>query len=325
MANEQVLEGIKHLNEKLDKQSEEVVKALDERDSRKESLTIVISRATQTRVKKILTNVGFTIQVDNIEVFTQGQLFSPFLWNGMSETDGTRHARDHLENELTKFGARFSRGYFKLVDCHENNNLLSFDDPKIGKISGGSDLIIVPFKTASESYSQQVSVLFELKTNDNVRTFGLQHFVPQGHCELLAARVLSYQPKVLAIVTDLFNEAVVFQINYDKQYKSFNVVETFCSLSEMATLVSSFLSETAIPNVAYRPLESNPKDEEVLIFKKTKVSNDDGIAMEHLKEIMDDPESSFEERYHFARQLFMSSDIERMPTMLNSSWQSIYS
>jgi hypothetical protein len=325
LSNDQLLDIMQQLTEKLANQPAEFIKALDERELKKESNTIVISEATQARVIRLLEGISVGIIDDEFEGSTQSISFSPFNWNGLSEIQGTPYARDHLEKELKKFGAKFGRGNYKLVDCHSLRDLLSFDDNKIGKISGGSDLIIVPFKTAQEGYRQQISVVFELKTDENVRiSGGLQSFFPQGLCQLLAARVSSYQPKILVVVTDLASEAAVFQLTYDKTHGSFNVIKTLCTLSEMATFVTEFLSTNAVPDAYHRPLESNPNDEEVITFKKTKVSNDHGLVMEHFKEIIEDPESTMEERHHFLRQLLMSSDIEKMPAMLDLSWQSMY-
>lgn len=238
--------------------------------------------------------------------------FSPFSWKGRTESQGTPDAHRHLEVELEKFGAKFNRDNFKLVDCRSNNQMLSIDDPKIGKLSGGSDLAIVPFDTHPDSFSQLASVLFELKTD---KTESLDSHVPQGKLELLAVRALSYQPDVLVVVTNLVTGAIVLQFEYNKTYGSFTVVQTPCSLPEMATLVCKCLSND-VPDVAFRPSVSNPRDEAVVAFKKTKTSNDQGIMMEHFMEMAADPDTTPEERYHLLRQLFQSSDVEKMPTML---------
>ncbi len=300
---------------------ETLKEALAEMEAEKESKTVVISAATQGRVECLFRLNGLTTEEGAFHGSTPAISFLPFQWNERSESEGTPDARNHLEEELIKFGAKFGRGFFKLVDCHRNKHLLNVEDSKIGKISGGSDLVVVPFKTALRGLSQLISVLFELKT-DSAGT--LENFVPQGGCELLAARILSYQPKVLAVVTDLCSGAIVLQFDYDRSYRSFKVIETFCTLSEMATLVCQFLTDAAVPDVSFRPVDSDPRDEEAIIFKKTKMCNDQGIAMEHFMEMVDDPDTTPEERYHLARQLFMSSDVERMPTLLSLPYPMMY-
>jgi hypothetical protein len=158
---EKISEKTEKISEKTDKVSEEVVRILDERETKRESLTVKISEATQNKVKTLLNSVDLRIEEEEFVGELSSTKFLPFDWNGRTEDEGTDDAKKHLEKELVTFGVEFGRGHFKLVDCHKDNSLLNIDDPKIGKISGGTDLVIVPYKTPSECYSKLMSVLFE--------------------------------------------------------------------------------------------------------------------------------------------------------------------
>ena len=85
---------------------------------------------------------------------------------------------------------------------------LSLVDEKIGEISGGTAIIIVPFKTAKAGYRKAISVIFEIKTEVNMMK-GRDQFESQCFVELLAARCVSDQPYVLVVLTDLVSEAML--------------------------------------------------------------------------------------------------------------------
>ena len=254
-----------------------------------------------------------------------GATFEAFCWGGRSEDSGLPDARIHIENQLKKFGVRIGRGGYKVVDVHKNKQLLDFSDEKIGEISGGTDVVVVPYKTANASISRSVSVLWELKTDDNSAQYAdaLMHFESQGFIELLAARCLSDQPGVLVVITDLVSGAVLLDIVYKEQYAQFDVVEYEVTLDQMGCMVAQFLSETAVPDASYRPMdEQNPRDVSVIAFKKTKLSHDVGVALEHFNEMVTDTEPNSRERAYLVEQLFRSMEVPRMPTLVHYSMYS---
>jgi hypothetical protein len=86
-----------------------------------------------------------------------GAKFYLFLqWAGRSKDAGLPDARTHIENQLRKFGVPIGRKGYKIVDVHKNNKqLLNVSDEKVGAIiSGGSDVVVVPFNAANASINQ---------------------------------------------------------------------------------------------------------------------------------------------------------------------------
>ena len=92
------------------------------------------------------------------------------------------------------------------------------------------------------------------------------------------------------------------------------------SLDEMGAIVATFLAEITVPDVGFRPVEAhqNPRDISVIAFKKTKLRNDIGIALEHFNEMKDDTEPNSRERaHHLVKQMFRSMNVPRMPTLVH--------
>ena len=300
-----------------------IVAKLDERDSAKKDVTVLISRATQTKVDSLFRHVGFNILIGDDLNAEDGASFEAFTWNGRSEDDGLPDARTHIENQMRNFGVILGRGGYKIVDVHTNNQLLNVNDEKIGVISGGSDIAVVPFKTANAGIKNAICVLWEVKTEENTSQYadGLRHFQPQALIELLAARCLSEQPGVLVVLTDLVSGALLLKIVYNEEYKGFDVVEYETTLHQMGVMVAQFLSQTSVPDASFRPVEAreNPRDFSVITFKKTKLSHDVGLALEHFNDMVDDTEPNSRERAYLVEQLFKSMDIPRMPTMVHHS------
>ena len=296
---------------------------LDERDKAKQDMTVVISSATQSKVVSLFKQVGFHKKVYDGPDISPSVTFSPFDWQQKDEDTALPDACKHIESELKKFGVIIGRGGYTVEDVHLNRNLLNVKDEKVGAISGGSDVAIVPYKTAKSGIDTCICVLFEIKTSDNVnkRNERLKYFEPQAQVELLASRCLSDQPGVLVVLSDLATGAILYSIEYDVEYEGFNVVEQEATLDEMGTIVAEFLAETAVPNVGFRPVEAhrNPRDIPVIAFKKTKLSHDVGLALEHFNDMVGDTEPNSGERAYLVEQLFRSMEVPRMPTMVHHS------
>lgn len=244
--------------------------------------------------------------------------FQPFEWNGRIEVDGLADARKHVEDELRKLNVQLDREGYKAVDVHLMDDLLNVLDDKIGDIRGGTDLIIVPSSLSKYSYQNCISVLFEIKSNTAMLERGLGYYTHQCRLKLLCARVLSDQLGVLLVLTDLTTKAMLYETDYDVANKRFLVRSTEATLCQMATKVSNFLSITARPHPAYRALKekNDPREVQVLEFKRTKLSHDIGIALEHFNEMREDTEPNSKERALLAADLFRAMGVTRMPTML---------
>lgn len=257
--------------------AKKVLAKLEERDKAKKDVTVVISSATQTKVDFLLKIVGLHVVIGDVLGAEGGARFEVFPWSGRFEDDGLPDARTHIENQLKKFGVSIGRGGYKIVNVHKNKQLLNVNVVKVGVIIGGSDVAAVPFNTTNASISRAVSVLWEIKPNQNTTQYpdALMHFEPQGFVELIAAMCLSDQPGVLVVITDLVSGAVLLKIEYSEEYEGFEVVEYEATLDQMGCMVAQFLSETAVPDASFRPLKAhqNPRDIPVIAFKKTKLSH----------------------------------------------------
>jgi hypothetical protein len=207
-----------------------------------------------------------------------------------------------------------------VVDVHTVKDLLNVNDEKIGEISGGTDVIIVPFKTAKAGYRKAICVLFEIKTEVNMMK-GRDQFESQCFVELLAARCISDQPCVLVVLTDLVSGAMLFEVEYVEEHKGFNVLHDTVTLDQVGTNVSNFLAAKAVPDPKFRPVEekNNPRDISVIEFKKTKLSHDVGLALEHFNEMREDTEPNSRERAFLVADLFRAMEVPRMPTLLQYS------
>lgn len=302
--------------------AEAVLAKLEERDKAKKDVTVVISSATQSKVESLFKQVGFHKKVyDGPVISAPSVSFTSFDWDQRDEDTALPDARIHIENELKKFGAQIGPDGYAVEDVHLKKNLLNVKDEKVGAISGGSDIAVVPYNTAKSGIGTCICVLFEIKTSDNVSRFNdhLKHYEPQAQVELLASRCLSDQREVLVVLTDLVSGAILYTIEYDVEHKGFNAVEQEVTLDQMGAIVAKFLAETAVPNVSFRPVEDqqDPRDISVIAFKKTKLSHDVGLALEHFNDMVDDTEPNSRQRAYLVEQLFRSMEVPRMPTMVH--------
>jgi hypothetical protein len=304
-----------------------VVAKLDERDKAKKDLTVAISKATTSKVVTLFKQVGFHQKVYDGPVIAVPVTFAPFDWGQRDEDTALPDARTHIEIELRKFGVPIGhKNGYAVEDVHKIKDLLTMSDEKVGAISGGSDVAVVPFQTAKSGLNACICVLFEIKTFKNVSNScgGLKRFEAQAHVELLASRCLSDQPGVMVVLSDLVSGAILYSIEYDEEYKGFNVVEHTSTLDEMGAVVAKFLAETTVPNVSFRPVEEhqNPRDIPVIAFKKTKLSHDVGLALEHFNDMVDDTEPNSRERACLVEQLLRSMEVPRMPSIVHYSMYS---
>jgi len=303
--------------------AEAVVAKQEEKDISKREMVVTISGATQTKTVAVLNRLDLAriIDDDPVPLASYSAHFSPFAWDGRDEDAGLKDAKNHIETQLGKFGVRIGRGGYKVEDVHTAKTLLNFHDPKVGDIRGGTDVVVVPYKTAKGGISTACCVLFELKTDENVLEHEnrLRHFENQALLELLSARCLSRQPGILVVLTDLFSGAILYTIEYRIEYDSFEVVEKETTLDEMGILVAEFLASKAVPDAGFRPREedNNLRDQCCITFKKRKLSHDVGLAWEQFEEMAEDTAPNSRERAELVAQLFRAMEVPQMPSFVH--------
>jgi hypothetical protein len=233
--------------------------------------------------------------------------FIPFNWNGRDEdnaqamTDAFNHLTAQLTNFATPVEVQFGRGGYKVVDVHRSRSILKVHDARF-RLSGGTDFVIVPYKTAAIGAASQICVLFELKTDVALNT--TSHCF-QAMAELIAARYNSNQPNVLAVLTDLHSRASVYELVYNGNAQYTIVVWNDLTLAQMATKVVNFLKTSTIANNRYVPPDDMTAAQDyergVVDFRRNKIQRVTSLALEQLQDMMMDPTSW---TYSEKRQLF---------------------
>lgn len=306
-----------------------VSERLAEHDKMKETRTLNMSKASGGAVSKLLVSLEIIVKDEAVPEGLSNIPIDGYNWNGKHEDDSFAFAGafEFLKSLLGP--ANFGPGCYQLVDVHSSNALLNFDDEKVGKLRGGTDIVITPFALSKMSYALELCVLFEIKTSDRVRTEnGFSPSEPQALLELVAARCMSHQPNVLVILTDLTTGAMGFTFEYVAARKSFTVCRyESLSLSQMSGLVTSFLANNCVPCVDFIPrAESNdPRQLQPIEFKRRRLSAPQlPVEWEHFMDIMEDRDATDIERRMITRQLFRSFESFQEPSR-DSSWLSMYS
>jgi hypothetical protein len=263
---------------------------------------LTFSCASESAVRELLGNndlIVYEEDVDQVNTTTNAE-FQPFLWQQIEEKD-TPRAKEHLQNQLSTFGVRFGRGYYCIYDVHSHKTILSLDDNRTGKLSGGTDLLIAPFGLAVESAIKQSCVVIELKPcYDSSREDGiesLQKSNAQVTLELIAANYHSNQ-MTLAVLTDLSSGANIWSLQRVPS-ESGDIVAikkyTGVSLNQMADFIKSHLELNCCPQREYRLPQGNiqtrlRESERVMIaMKKARVTPPkSSLAWEHFEEMMED-------------------------------------
>lgn len=230
---------------------ETLLSALAKHEKKKEGNTFRMSEASAAGVSLLYQNLEIIVLDEDVPaeallIHTEG-----YDWRGKNEDDPEAFAGacEYLKSALIGGGVKFERGHYQLIDVHSARSLLSFEDEKVAKLSGGTDIIITPFAVSSVSYVKELCVLFELKTAHRVeKEQGFLRSEPQALLELLAARCMSHQPNVLVVLTDLFSGAVAYTLNYDSDREVFTVFRyPSLQVSQIAAFVSYFLANFCSP------------------------------------------------------------------------------
>jgi hypothetical protein len=267
---------------------------LDERDAEKEIKTLAMSGVTQSGLQTYLSSLNQVVVTDEyVSTPSRSSNFDPFEWKQGEKEDTTR-AMCHICDQLSKFGVEFGYKKYELYDVHDRRTILNVDDPKCGKLKGGTDVIIAPCGLANESIVKQACVLFELKTAHIVSTNKLDSFNPQATLELIAANYHSNQ-LVLVVLTDLYTAANMITFNLEKEELVITRYSNV-SLNGMANFISGHLSQNCFNNRAYKfdhvlteSMEEKKSEMIVKCLKKARVSDvHHTLAWEHFEEMMED-------------------------------------
>ncbi len=218
---------------------------LDEREKKQKQETIVVSEATNKKAQDLVQKIKFSVVASRFLSSIQQPHCEPFTWLG-DEASGTPAACIHLRGLLTQAGVNFD-AEFQLEDCHTNKQLLDFSDDNIGKITGGTDLVITPIYTAVISRPHQICVIVELKTTAKMSERGIDAFNAPAIVEFVSANCLSYQPSIMAVLTDLNSHSKAWVSRYDPLREHIIVLEySNLSLSAMVSLMAEHLNTAVI-------------------------------------------------------------------------------
>ena len=89
--------------------------------------------------------------------------YAPFGWPSNDEEKDTKAAVAHTQQLLTAVGVKMNQNDgFKIVDVHQHKSLLSVEIATIA-LNGGTDAIVIPYRTSEDWPQMQLRVLFEFK------------------------------------------------------------------------------------------------------------------------------------------------------------------
>jgi hypothetical protein len=292
---------------------------LDERKENARETTIVISKATPEKSEMLLTKAQFVITTATSLPVLRVEGSQAFDWEGQDEKNKTEEARTHLMRLLTSGGVDFTND-FQLVTSRVD--VLSFEDNNIGKISGGTDLIITAKGLAPPSYSKGICVLFELKTSDKMNELGLAECAPQALVEFVAANFVSYQASILAVLTDLGSNSTAWKSTYDPVTgKVVNQEYPNLSLDQVISLVASHLETDVVKDPTFVPSSTpNAPQAQRALQMKRKLDDTDLIeALDQFEEMAEGTENWSRDRalatWHFLQKM----GVEEMPTVIKYS------
>jgi hypothetical protein len=276
-------------------------------ESKREELTF--SKCSDGRLIQYLAGLHVGFELGDTSALPAVDIeFSAFNWNEDEDRD-TPQAKIHLENELKKFGVQFGRGHYQLYDVHSHKSILDVEDCKTGNLKGGTDLIIGPHGLHILGIVQQNCVAVELKTEEDVRKYGLGAFTAQATLELIASNYYSNQMTVVCL-TDLCSGAAVFTLNRDENDSISILIYEDLSISQAAKFIADHLAEECVPKRTHK-LENGERDVDMIlrVFKKSRVSPlEDSVEWEHFQDMLQDCPPGTKERAEIINQLYRSCE-----------------
>lgn len=293
--------------------------ALEQHDAGKEAKSLIISTTSLTSVRHYLEHLNLIVTIAQLgadEVVDA--TITPFEWDdNQSEDKHMPRISTYLNETFTTCGVILGKDGYEIYDVHSDKTLLSFEDEKAGKVSGGTDIIIGPNGVAEESLAQVSCVAIEVKTAKNVRDNGLKHFSAQGTLELIAANYHSNQ-MTLVIVTDLATGAAGWTLKQTDKGNIGIVRYDKLTLQQMMSLIISHLKQNCVPDNEF--LLKNAVDDEkfcdkesVQIQKKFKSSHVSGVslAVEHFHELLELTPNGSRERAQVIQEFFWSQNLPK--------------
>ena len=231
-------------------------------------------------VLKRLDLVVLSISISSI----QGIETTPLRWGSDTQSQDTpTRAIEHIRDGLIKAGASLNqKGGFHIYDTHNDTDILSFSDERVGKLKGGTDVIIAPYQVEELCLYSKLAVIIDLipSTSTLLTTNTSQLFDSSGTdlkvpmiLKLCSARCLSDQPGILAIVTDLTTGAVAYEALVEADTGYF-IRKTPLQLNQLYPYIAQFLGQLATPDplLPYAAGSDDPRLYDVTQFKKARLS-----------------------------------------------------
>lgn len=259
------------------------------------------------------------------------ETFEKFTWKTKNEDVDMNDARVHLICQMRKYGVELetTAGAFHLYDVHDDHHIYDLEDPKLGKISGGTDFIIAPKNLLGQSVIYNHCLILELKATKRMKKEDeYKRLVNQTLGELIVASYWSDQ-KVTAILSDLNEFAHTFQLDYEQDQLVIREISPF-PVEYIGFFIKEHLNSSIADNLYKLPAApSNDMEKVIVEFKKIAVT--DPLHSEAYSQFMDlldlTPKYSYERNLVIRDYLGMSIDIEGIPeSKLNSSdnWKNLY-
>lgn len=289
--------------------------AIFELEQEKERRTMTFSSVSMSSLVSYLEAIDCMVLEEKDDILPSSTVsITPFKWQGKEE-DETERAMKHLAKELKKVGIKFGRGNFWLYDVHAQESILSVDDEKTGKLSGGTDLILAPFGIAKESVVRNACVIFELKTAEAVEANGFDSFSSQATLELIATCYHSNQLP-LVVLTDLHCGSYLYTLSRDSAGRSINIKKYLnVPLNKMVTFVSNHLSTNCVPKKDYRIPGGDVEAEAEYVktvsrFKELRVTPKQlSFSYERFHEELEDTPAGSRERARVIQSFFSSQGL----------------
>lgn len=296
--------------------------AMQELEAEQKSIGLTFSSCSDGALKAFLARLNVGVEVgDPAGLFDAAITFNPFQWQATEDSD-TPRAREHLEEELKRFGIKFGKGGYQLYDVHTKKQLLNLDDRKTGKLSGGTDLILCPHGIHSLGLVQQICVVVELKTEATALAEGLGAYTSQATLELIAANYYSNQMTVV-VLTDLKTGASIFTLKrVDDGDDNVNIVVfENLTVSQAAQYVAHHLAQDCVPSKSHRlgasagtSSSTQLKEADVVLnaYKKARVSPlEDALVWEHFQDMIHDSAPGTRDRAEVINELYRACDFHQ--------------
>lgn len=295
--------------------TEAINATLNDRERGNKEKTIVISSATEGQVKSLLKRAGLVQKVAAPPpLVINGCL--PFDWENAMEVQRTTEACLHLGGLLRRAIPNFDTD-FQLLDTHASRSVLNFEDSKIGKISGGADLVITPHGTDVDSLHDEICVLFELKTSSQMNP----KFQNSATVELISASFLSEQPAILCLLTDLNSVTEAWRTYYDPSLDQ-NVVDRYHKLTidQTISLIAFHLTQVVRnPVFVAQPSSNDPNAQRSLCQKRKLDTSGLQEALDRFEDMAEGTADWSRDRAIATWDFLQNMGVEQMPAVVKYS------